>query len=77
MTTTATDRFMCGKYGHTWRVAPDGLVSCLLCGHIDNDSFSVDPTNPMPSTTPHCECGAQTMGIRPYYAGHSHWCPVS
>lgn len=24
-----------------------------------------------------CECGAKTLGAKPYTPEHSHWCPVA
>ncbi len=60
---------------HSWRAAPDGLVSCDHCGkiYVDESDWAVWS----PVVGPRCECGGAATGLRDFTPGHSRWCPVA
>jgi hypothetical protein len=62
----------CDGYHH-WRTAPDGLVSCLICGKIAEAWIPEDPS----VLVLKCECGAASVGIKPFAHGHSDFCPIA
>jgi hypothetical protein len=60
--------------GHSWRAAPDGLVSCEHCGKIYVEEPNFATWGPAPILR--CECGGAAAGYPDFAPGHAHWCPV-